>query len=77
MMYCVLQIGKECLSCRNAVAAFDMSYFGKYYLTGPDAQKAADWIFSNDVQKAEGKNSIRERSWKGTISSNSNFDFDK
>ena len=23
-----------------------MSYFGKYYLTGPEAQEAADWIFS-------------------------------
>ena len=31
-----------------------MSYFGKYYLVGPDAQAAADWIFSNDMQKAPG-----------------------
>lgn len=50
----VLQIENECLTCRNGVAAFNMSYFGKYYLTGPDAQRAADWIFSNDVQKPEG-----------------------
>ncbi|PIK57278.1 Sarcosine dehydrogenase, mitochondrial [Apostichopus japonicus] len=47
-------IENECLTCRNGVAAFNMSYFGKYYLTGPDAQRAADWIFSNDVQKPEG-----------------------
>ena len=49
------QIGDECLTCRNGVAAFNMSYFGKYYLTGPDAQKAADWIFTNDVRKPNGK----------------------
>uniref|UniRef100_A0A8C4II14 Sarcosine dehydrogenase n=1 Tax=Dicentrarchus labrax TaxID=13489 RepID=A0A8C4II14_DICLA len=36
----------ECLSCRNGVAVFDMSYFGKFYLTGPDAKKAADWLFT-------------------------------
>ena len=24
-----------------------MSYFGKFYLSGPNAQAAADWIFSN------------------------------
>ncbi|XP_013401693.1 sarcosine dehydrogenase, mitochondrial [Lingula anatina] len=47
-------IGKECLTCRESVAIFNMSYFGKYYLVGPDAQKAADWIFSNDMQKPEG-----------------------
>ena len=32
-----------------------MSYFGKFYLVGPDAQKAADWIFNNDMTKAEGE----------------------
>ncbi|KAG9354175.1 hypothetical protein JZ751_012299 [Albula glossodonta] len=47
-------IKKECLTCRNAVAAFDMSYFGKFYLVGPDAKKAADWLFSADVNKAVG-----------------------
>jgi len=33
---------------------FDMSYFGNYFLSGADAQQAADWIFSNDVRKASG-----------------------
>uniref|UniRef100_A0A8C2IC03 Sarcosine dehydrogenase, mitochondrial n=1 Tax=Cyprinus carpio TaxID=7962 RepID=A0A8C2IC03_CYPCA len=47
-------IRDECLSCRNAVAVFDMSYFGKFYLTGPDAKKAADWLFTADVNKAPG-----------------------
>lgn len=32
-----------------------MSYFGKFYLTGPDAKKAADWLFTADVNKAPGK----------------------
>ena len=32
-----------------------MSYFGKFYLTGPDAQKAADWIFSARMDGDIGK----------------------
>ncbi|XP_066953754.1 sarcosine dehydrogenase, mitochondrial-like isoform X1 [Macrobrachium rosenbergii] len=47
-------IQKECLACRNAAAVFDMSYFGKFYITGPDAQKAADWLFSADVSRDTG-----------------------
>ncbi|XP_068925341.1 sarcosine dehydrogenase, mitochondrial [Petaurus breviceps papuanus] len=47
-------IQKECLSCRNAVAVFDMSYFGKFYLVGPEARKAADWLFSADVHRSPG-----------------------
>uniref|UniRef100_A0A3Q4N2X8 Sarcosine dehydrogenase n=1 Tax=Neolamprologus brichardi TaxID=32507 RepID=A0A3Q4N2X8_NEOBR len=31
-----------------------MSYFGKFYLTGPDAKKAADWLFTADVNKKPG-----------------------
>uniref|UniRef100_I3J7S3 Sarcosine dehydrogenase n=1 Tax=Oreochromis niloticus TaxID=8128 RepID=I3J7S3_ORENI len=47
-------IKNECLSCRHSVAVFDMSYFGKFYLTGPDAKKAADWLFTADVNKKPG-----------------------
>ncbi|XP_033643336.1 sarcosine dehydrogenase, mitochondrial-like [Asterias rubens] len=47
-------IGNECLSCRNGVGIFNMSYFGQLYLTGPDAQKAVDWIFTNDMTKPAG-----------------------
>lgn len=47
-------IAKESLCCRNRAALFNMSYFGQYYLTGPDALKAANWIFSADVDKAPG-----------------------
>lgn len=50
-------IGKECLATRNNAAAFNMSYFGKFYLVGPDAQKAADWIFTNDMTKPDGTTS--------------------
>ncbi|XP_046688762.1 LOW QUALITY PROTEIN: sarcosine dehydrogenase, mitochondrial-like, partial [Homalodisca vitripennis] len=42
-------IGAECLSCREHVVVFDMSYFSKLYLTGPDAQEAADWLFTADT----------------------------
>jgi sarcosine dehydrogenase len=37
----------ECLATRTAAALFNMSYFGKFYITGPDARKAVDWIFTN------------------------------
>ncbi|XP_041481408.1 sarcosine dehydrogenase, mitochondrial-like [Lytechinus variegatus] len=47
-------IGKECLAARNAVAVFNMSYFGQFYLTGPDAQATADWIFTNNLDKPVG-----------------------
>uniref|UniRef100_A0A1A8PTX8 Sarcosine dehydrogenase, mitochondrial n=3 Tax=Nothobranchius TaxID=28779 RepID=A0A1A8PTX8_9TELE len=47
-------IKSECLSCRHGVVVFNMSYFGKFYLTGPDAKKAADWLFTADVNKKPG-----------------------
>ena len=34
-----------------------MSYFGNYYLIGPDAQAAADWIFTNNMRKPTGETS--------------------
>ncbi|KAG8194546.1 hypothetical protein JTE90_013293 [Oedothorax gibbosus] len=47
-------IGRECMGCRKQAAIFNMSYFGKFFLSGPDSQRAADWIFTNNVQKAPG-----------------------
>ncbi|KAG1680638.1 Sarcosine dehydrogenase, mitochondrial [Nymphon striatum] len=47
-------IRNEVLCCRERVAVFNMSYFGKFYLTGPDAKKAADWIYTNHVTKPAG-----------------------
>ncbi|XP_025117844.1 sarcosine dehydrogenase, mitochondrial isoform X3 [Bubalus bubalis] len=48
------EIKEECLACRGAAAVFDMSYFGKFFLLGPDARKAADWLFSADVSRSPG-----------------------
>ncbi|KAF2349552.1 Glycine cleavage T-protein-like N-terminal [Trinorchestia longiramus] len=47
-------INEECVACRTAVAGFDMSYFGKFYLTGPDAARAADHLFSANMRRPEG-----------------------
>ncbi|XP_052753764.1 sarcosine dehydrogenase, mitochondrial [Galleria mellonella] len=44
-------IGKEALSCRNAAALFNLSYYGKFYLTGPDAQRTANLAFTADLSK--------------------------
>lgn len=44
-------IGEEALACRNQCALFNLSYFAKCYLTGPDAQEAADWLFTANTDK--------------------------
>lgn len=49
------QIGSECLSCREQVAMFNMSYYSKMYLSGPEAEKAADWLFTADTKQPIGK----------------------
>ncbi|XP_013144694.1 PREDICTED: sarcosine dehydrogenase, mitochondrial [Papilio polytes] len=46
-------IGEEALSCRNAAALFNMSYYGKFYLTGPDAQRTALLAFTADLTKKD------------------------
>lgn len=46
-----MQIGEEALAARNNVALFDLSYFTKMYLTGPDSQEAADWLFTANVDR--------------------------
>ncbi|XP_002158472.3 sarcosine dehydrogenase, mitochondrial [Hydra vulgaris] len=47
-------IGSECKTCREKVAVFNMSYFAKFLLTGPDASTAVDWIFTNNMRKPTG-----------------------
>lgn len=47
------QIGDEAMQCRTDAALFDISYYGKFYLTGPDAQKAANLIFTSDLEHAQ------------------------
>merc|ERR1712233_196480 len=48
-------IRAECLATRTTAGLFNMSYFGKFYLTGPDAQAAVDWIFTAPMTGTEGK----------------------
>lgn len=42
---------EEALACRTGAALFNMSYFAKFYLTGPDAQIAANWLFTANTEK--------------------------
>ena len=37
------------MATRNSAALFNMSYFGKFFLRGPDADAAIEWIFTNSV----------------------------
>ncbi|KAL0850334.1 hypothetical protein ABMA28_012164 [Loxostege sticticalis] len=48
-------IGAEALACRNEAALFNMSYYGKFYITGPDAQRTANLAFTADLSKNENR----------------------
>jgi sarcosine dehydrogenase len=48
-------VGDEHVHVRDAVGVFDQSSFAKFELSGPDAQKALDWICANDVAKPVGR----------------------
>jgi sarcosine dehydrogenase len=37
-------VADECLAVRTGVAVFDQSYFGKFFIEGPEAAKAVDWL---------------------------------
>lgn len=50
-----LQIGEEAMSCRTNAVLFNLSYFSKFFITGPQAQKAANWIFTADLDKPVNK----------------------
>nr|XP_033339035.1 sarcosine dehydrogenase, mitochondrial [Megalopta genalis] len=43
-------IKDEALACRNDVALFNMSYLGKFYLCGPEAREAVDYLFTADTR---------------------------
>jgi len=47
-------IGEEVRACRDSVAVFDQSYFGKFWLCGPDALSALQFLCTNNVEKAVG-----------------------
>ncbi|XP_039483324.1 sarcosine dehydrogenase, mitochondrial [Drosophila santomea] len=48
-------IGSEALACRNNAVVFNMSYFAKLLLDGPEAQEAADWLFSANTNRDPSK----------------------
>ena len=43
------QIDAECNAVRSRVALVDQSSGGKLYLLGPDAERAAKWLFSAHI----------------------------
>ena len=43
------------MAARYDAALFNMSYFGKFFLSGTDAKAAAEWIFSNRMDGPIGK----------------------
>ncbi|CAG9819893.1 unnamed protein product [Phaedon cochleariae] len=47
-------IKEEALAARNNVALFNLTCYTKMYLAGPDAQEAADWLFTANVDKEPG-----------------------
>lgn len=49
------QIGQEAHACRTNAAVFNMSYFAKLYLTGPQAEEAANWLFTGVTNKGGDK----------------------
>ncbi|RHY63960.1 hypothetical protein DYB30_011473 [Aphanomyces astaci] len=47
-------VGREVAACRTHAALFDQSYFGKFYLDGPEATAAIEYLCTNQM-KGEGK----------------------
>lgn len=45
------QIGEEAISCRTKAAVFDLSYYSKLYIGGPDARDALNWICTANLDK--------------------------
>lgn len=50
-----MQIKGEALATRNNVSLFNLSCYTKMYLTGPDAEEAADWLFTTNLSQKPGK----------------------
>ena len=49
-----MHVRAEHVACRERVALFDQTSFAKFVLAGKDAERALQWICSNDVAKAPG-----------------------
>ncbi|CAJ1421916.1 unnamed protein product [Effrenium voratum] len=43
-------VAEECRAAREGVAIFDQSYFGKFFLRGPDADKAVQYLCGADME---------------------------
>ncbi|XP_046739990.1 sarcosine dehydrogenase, mitochondrial isoform X1 [Diprion similis] len=48
-------IRDEALACRNNAVLFNLSYFGKFYLCGPEAEKAVDYLFTANTNREVNK----------------------
>ncbi|KAH1022200.1 hypothetical protein HUJ04_011631 [Dendroctonus ponderosae] len=48
-------IKSEALATRTNVGLFNLSCYTKMYLTGPDAEEAADWLFTNYLSQDPGR----------------------
>ena len=48
-MWLCAQIAAECNAVRSRVGLVDQSSGGKLYLLGPDAERAAHWLFSAHI----------------------------
>jgi aminomethyltransferase len=44
---------EEVLAVRNKVGVFDVSHMGEFFVTGPDAVKAVDYLVTNDIAGAQ------------------------
>lgn len=45
----------ESKKCRSNAALFNLSYYSKFYLTGVNAQRAADWVFTANTSHISNK----------------------
>ena len=43
-------VAEECRAAREGVAIFDQSYFGKFYLSGPEADEAVQYLCGADIE---------------------------
>ena len=48
-------VGEEHRAVRESVGLFDQSSFAKYELSGPDAERALQWICANDASRPAGR----------------------
>eukprot|EP00941_MAST-03F_sp_MAST-3F-sp1_P003798 g3798.t1 len=47
-------IKEEVRACRDSVVLLNQSYFGKFFLSGPDALEAMQWLCTNNVDRPVG-----------------------